>query len=256
MKANHKLFQSTPPQGGDIAWRSASRSCQNFNPHHRKVVTRYTAVHDDCVQISIHTTARWWLIWVLVQGQYYPISIHTTARWWPRKQSVLQSLTSFQSTPPQGGDVQFRSIIRTSLNFNPHHRKVVTSRISLATWLIIISIHTTARWWRKIILISVVSLRFQSTPPQGGDLQADWHTCPVVRFQSTPPQGGDYGSLRFRASITLFQSTPPQGGDTTGSGKTRTVMEFQSTPPQGGDSKFVQKNFLLETIYCVFCIKM
>jgi len=96
-------FQSTPPQGGD-----KRRSCLNdtdtdFNPHHRKVVTEYFLGHGTSPQISIHTTARWWLV----------------------GKSVVDYMSKFQSTPPQGGDVlMLDSGLRQG-----------------------ISIHTTARWW-------------------------------------------------------------------------------------------------------------
>ena len=165
----------------------------DFNPHHRKVVTRITLRTKKSSRISIHTTARWWQVNASIpchsKGNFNPhhrkvvtvfscqkhyiriISIHTTARLWLKWHWLYQLTTWFQSTPPQGGDVAER-------------------RQGTQIWTI--SIHTTARWWRSPQNIINPSGQFQSTPPQGGDQNSGANSSSINRFQSTPPQGGDF----------------------------------------------------------------
>ena len=99
------------------------------------------------VEISIHTNARWWHSSIQDLPDIIPISIHTTVRWWliNRRWPCAYS------------------------NFNPHHRKVVTSALASLQSIQAISIHTIARWWRSSQEWELSLILFQSTPPQGGD---------------------------------------------------------------------------------------
>jgi len=96
-------FQSTPPQGGDLASSPLFFHRQNFNPHHRKVVTSWGQL-------------RYMDVW------------HFN----PHHRKVVTKKCGWKS--------------REIANFNPHHRKVVTWLAVHEFILLIISIHTTARW--------------------------------------------------------------------------------------------------------------
>jgi len=207
-------FQSTPPQGGD----------------------RYVKKFCLIICISIHTTARWWHIGLCNRWDVWYFNPHHR-KVVTRLLAFVLSLWKFQSTPPQGGD-WFGSWFRASItlfqstppqggdgshcyfpvclkDFNPHHHKVVTPETIGIAELDIISIHTTARWWRERNDWDRDGGKFQSTPPQGGDWTKEknkWdhtdfnpHHRKVVTFCQC--------SLLWRAII--FQSTPPQGGDLT-----------------------------------------
>ena len=165
----HRLFQSTPPQGGDTLGKRGLYEQTYFNPHHRKVVTMLTPEFIKRITISIHTTARWWPN-LNCTG--------TLAEW-------------FQSTPPQGGDRTCSMFWSHNANFNPHHRKVVTIPWLLSVQYHMISIHTTARWWLCKVCDSRVDagISIHTTARW-------WPTAPTsfpffTLFQSTPPQGGD-----------------------------------------------------------------
>ena len=53
-----KVFQSTPPQGGDPYCRCLFRSAYHFNPRPRKGATQYRYSHSLVFLISIHAPAR------------------------------------------------------------------------------------------------------------------------------------------------------------------------------------------------------
>jgi len=104
-------FQSTPPQGGDPKGEATPLPRNNFNPHHRKVVTfGVQPLTGSLTDFNPHhrkvVTSKW-----THKNMSQIISIHTTARWW------LQTMIN----RPHYSD------------FNPHHRKVVTIIVA-ATW--------------------------------------------------------------------------------------------------------------------------
>ena len=140
----------------------------------------------------------------------------------------------FQSTPPYGGDAADNTHTDTTPNFNPRPhtgatrdrqgldggRKIsihapirgrpATSAASALAHLI--SIHAPIRGRRASTATAMRPLRFQSTPPYGGDNSSC--ICPGISAYFNPrPHTGATFIILTGSKTFLFQSTPPYGGD-------------------------------------------
>ena len=56
-----------------------------------------------------------------------------------------------------------------------------------------------------------------------------------MRFQYTPPSGGERLVCDFRDSAPVFQYTPPSGGEPVSAYPILSCLKFQYTPPSGGE---------------------
>ena len=147
-KRPRQRFQSTPPCGGD-------EPDPGDEAHSA---------------ISIHAPLRGRPKLAYVSIVPIPISIHAPLR--GRLPLSFRFLYSrlFQSTPPCGGDTQAPTWCSASADFNPRPLAGATGRYLLARDANNISIHAPLRGrqaWNG--LTARCRLRFQSTPPCGGD---------------------------------------------------------------------------------------
>ena len=78
-------------------------------------------------------------------------------------------------------------------------------------------------------------LRFQSTPPCGGDAEIQDMGRKFGHISIHAPLRGRRSMLSVAVWLPVFQSTPPCGGDLLAFAIYVNHLEFQSTPPCGGD---------------------
>ena len=107
---------------------------------------------------------------------------------------------------------------------------------------------------RTVKSVCVGIVKFQSTPPCGGDVNPNVLTtanrisihaplrgrrpcphgpCPEGQFQSTLPCGGDFRRPYVITCGSTFQSTPPCGGDNGPQARTQTLHHFNPRPLAG-----------------------
>ena len=143
-------------------------------------------------------------------------------------------IIAFQSTPPRGGDVSAATMCVSMDCFNPRphegatvkpppsrHRKRVSIHaptrgrhdgLHVALTGITVSIHAPTRGRRPSYLPNDFSIKFQSTPPRGGDvIQPEVRLYLFVSIHA--PTRGRLRHLPSCIQVIKFQSTPPRGGD-------------------------------------------
>ena len=162
----------------------------------------------------------------------------------------------FQSTPPCGGDSWSWTTRRMAADFNPRPLAGATPLGAIFLQIFIISIHAPLRGRpadrREAGEHSRISIhaplrgrhvheagtqlivRFQSTPPCGGDSAWGTLTIPPLDFNPRPLAGATrpLGGLLDYRGISIHA---PLRGRLAGQGFFRVSGEFQSTPPCGGD---------------------
>ena len=118
----------------------------------------------------------------------------------------------FQSTPPYGGDPEPPAAGPCRAYFNPRPHTGATRSHCAASYLLLISIHAPIRGRRASTATAMRPLRFQSTPPYGGDNSSC--ICPGISAYFNPrPHTGATFIILTGSKTFLFQSTPPYGGD-------------------------------------------
>jgi len=205
-------FQSTPPRGGDNRRGYLVGKLWRFNPRPRAGATFQSLFF---VQ-SLHL-----------------VSIHAPARGRPHRPVIIFSTIKFQSTPPRGGDqIKSAYLLRQAVSIHAPARGRL--RTEQETGDMDVSIHAPARGRPTPKPLSSRFLKFQSTPPRGGDMMPFQNSVTKYKFQSTPPRGGDE-ELSKTLSLSPVSIHAPARGRRAGVVEPVYVGEFQSTPPRGGD---------------------
>ena len=186
----HRLFQSTPPYGGDCSLKCKRSHSSDFNP--RPIRGRR---HSNTANFQIN------------------ISIHAPIRGRLRIFGMQQKDSIFQSTPPHGGDSVKPSSFRRMAIFQstpPHGGDKETGTVYLV-WSKFQS--TPPRGGDSCLMALPPPLRrFQSTPPRGGDSAYADSLCNIP-ISIHAPSRGRLELQRLHSREAGFQSTPPRGGD-------------------------------------------
>ena len=188
---NGKIFQSTPPYGGDfwfLVVRQHPGRFQSTPPYGGDALIKTSSI--DSPHISIHA----------------PV--------WGRLDTSTDEgkLQQFQSTPPYGGDGSRPQNCSSGPDFNPRPRMGATHTNEDFSADFFISIHAPV-WGRPgtgTCNESVIS--FQSTPPYGGD-RLSIRSSPWQKISIHAPVWGRREIIRISVKKPKFQSTPPYGGD-------------------------------------------
>ena len=166
-----RVFQSTPPCGGDLPWVILSKRFSNFNPRPHAGATRTTGKRRMRPAISIHAPMRGRRFDFSQPHLYYKtISIHAPMRGRHVTDPDVPGSGQFQSTPPCGGDNGWENSSSRRLNFNPRPHAGATGMIPEFKGRRAISIHAPMRGRPKLYGAVFIVVEFQSTPPCGGDL--------------------------------------------------------------------------------------
>src|ERR1700683_5107861 len=97
-----------------------------------------------------------------------------------------------------------------------------------------VSIHAPARGRPVVVFIGVEAMKFQSTPPRGGDLGYGGTLPTSWRFNPRPRAGATSCSFYWCGSHEVSIHAPARGRPGLW-GDTSDQLAFQSTPPRGGD---------------------
>ncbi len=76
--------------------------------------------------------------------------------------------------------------------------------------------------------------RFNPRPRAGGKEEESGRWWEIMKFQSTPPRGGQVAMFAWFVLHLLFQSTPPRGGQGPAQGHRRHSASFNPRPRAGG----------------------
>ena len=141
----------------------------------------------------------------------------------------------FQSTPPCGGDSTGFALPHTLMISIHAPLRGRLKRCFFRDGAVVISIHAPLRGRPFSVVVGVRQPEFQSTPPCGGDIQADGRKIVVLDFNPRPLAGATSVETGLFWMPQHFNPRPLAGAtmDTTGC---CIVSLFQSTPPCGGDS--------------------
>ena len=147
--------------------------------------------------------------------------------------------------------------LRCASDFNPRPLAGATHPPGQGNLVPAISIHAPLRGRPDRGLENLEAIRFQSTPPCGGDGmdlnvligREDFNPRPLAgatkiiavpaeaeQFQSTPPCGGDHSHRGNGSSHAYFNPRPLAGATLCDRGILPRI-KFQSTPPCGGDRR-------------------
>ena len=210
----------------------------NFNPRPLAGATGGVVMVDLITLISIHAPLRGRLL--LFRPAICTALFQSTPPCGGDKLSSSPTLTllRFQSTPPCGGDDHYRNKTSDQSNFNPRPLAGATPQQYGCSPHAVISIHAPLRGRRSPNAGHAYNVRFQSTPPCGGDLI---NNPPPQRrkFQSTPPCGGDIQGRSTRYPQAISIHAPLRGRPYPHCSQCCMVL-FQSTPPCGGDRTAVK----------------
>ena len=124
----------------------------------------------------------------------------------------------FQSTPPCGGDNLGDVLDGVLPDFNPRPHAGATWHQWSGDHHLDISIHAPMRGRPLRLPRLRLVLRFQSTPPCGGDLLSSWNRPLPLIFQSTPPCGGDLEKIPLLSPKIDFNPRPHAGATKSSTG--------------------------------------
>ena len=185
----HRLFQSTPPYGGDCSLKCKRSHSSDFNP--RPIRGRR---HSNTANFQIN------------------ISIHAPIRGRLRIFGMQQKDSIFQSTPPHGGDSVKPSSFRRMAIFQstpPHGGDKETGTVYLV-WSKFQS--TPPRGGDSCLMALPPPLRrFQSTPPRGGDLSYNDYTAGRQDFNPRPLAGATLCAHWFGLLTDISIHAPSRG---------------------------------------------
>ena len=118
------MFQSTFPQGERQRLGVCFLRKCSFNPRSRKGNDDICySVLGICLCVSIHVPARGTTVVIGYSSASMKVSIHVPARGTTELIEPLATITTFQSTFPQGERLSTSTVPRVSKCFNPRSRK-------------------------------------------------------------------------------------------------------------------------------------
>ncbi len=206
----HRLFQSTPPYGGDCSLKCKRSHSSDFNPRPIRG-RRHSNTANFQINISIHAPIRGRL---RIFGMQQKDSIfqstppHGGDSVKPssfRRMAIFQSTpphggdketgtvylvwSKFQSTPPRGGDFDNEKFVMGICDFNP--RPLAGATITGMDG-------------------DVNEIYFNPRPLAGATLRMR-HRRLLWRFQSTPPRGGDQSTEEMKRKWQISIHAPSRG---------------------------------------------
>ncbi len=207
-----RMFQSTPPRGGDPSDCVCTRGRGSFQSTPPR--------GGDHLGFPLCTTDTWFQSTPPRGGDHVHLGVGRHVVGFnprPRAGATMNPedpLTAFefQSTPPRGGD-------RVPV------RRVPAGRVS---------IHAPARGRPDAVKKRAMVTLFQSTPPRGGDCRLTLPLSTHTRFNPRPRAGATQRATSPALPQSVSIHAPARGRPFTG-GATVNVYSFQSTPPRGGD---------------------
>ena len=182
-------FNPRPHTGATVQRPSCVQRVSNFNPRPHTGATTFYVQDVKRALISIHAPIR---------GRLYP-------------SFKVSCGIRFQSTPPYGGDFLSIQLQLGNHDFNPRPHTGATGHPGKRPRVRRISIHAPIRGRREGPVVACGYLRFQSTPPYGGDRSQSPGWRWGCGFQSTPPYGGDPQSRPGRWTLAISIHAPIRG---------------------------------------------
>ena len=226
-------FQSTPPCGGDGQRSRIPALSPNFNPRPLAGATLDDGfdVMEDGFQSTPPCGGDGPVGEALTRVQDFnprPLAGAT------RTPSGYGLFAIFQSTPPCGGDLNSLADGNLLDNFNPRPLAGATAPCQFVRPHYRISIHAPLRGRHEMEQIYVNSIKFQSTPPCGGDELTILLFGKEKNFNPRPLAGATWRSLQ-KATGGPISIHAPLRGRLASSFSSPFLLLFQSTPPCGGD---------------------
>ena len=140
------------------------------------------------------------------------ISIHAPLRGRPERLPDDSDLWLFQSTPPCGGDLIRSLFLFIKSYFNPRPLAGATAVNPARGIALRISIHAPLRGRRCFSFGCYARIRFQSTPPCGGDPAKDQPVGPdVLYFNPRPLAGATHQPIQFNVFRLISIHAPLRG---------------------------------------------
>ena len=163
------------------------------------------------------------------------VSIHAPARGRTMALGRIYAEIMFQSTPPRGGERPDSGGLVTGGSFNPRPRAGANVGAIEHHSPVGVSFHAPARGRTLGHNAIAAIIKFQSTPPRGGERSRSQGFNRCNRFQSTPPRGGEQAQYCRGREVTMVSIHAPARGRTPRPSGARPCAQFQSTPPRGGE---------------------
>ena len=187
--------------------------------------------------VSIHAPAKGATLRQLDRWTSGGVSIHAPAKGATLAAGLVGSeALCFNPRPREGGDPSSRSSTMAVARFNPRPREGGDQTAACRSGrCACFNPRPREGGDRRLPIMSVVVMQFQSTPPRRGRPSAEL-ACDMagVCFNPRPREGGDYRAVIGAWRRAMFQSTPPRRGrPVAGRMRLRSTM-FQSTPPRRG----------------------
>ena len=147
--------------------------------------------------------------------------------------SPVSSSRTFRSTPPCGGDARRKAGSSFSIKISIH--APMRGRLTNChDWRTKPYFNPRPHAGATSVLRGKIRERYDFNPrPHAGATEQPGEGCTELRFQSTPPCGGDLLALAICVNPTKFQSTPPCGGDLVCIIDDRNFTDFNPRPHAG-----------------------
>ena len=164
----------------------------------------------------------------------FQISIHAPLRGRRLMRYSRRARLTFQSTPPCGGDSSGSRSSGARRHFNPRPLAGATQRCRETVAVSEISIHAPLRGRLAEEGFNFTAVKFQSTPPCGGDDRDEAALLEFAISIHAPLRGRPRFGKNLQTGINF--NPRPLAGATASAGIPCPATLFQSTPPCGGDA--------------------